>query len=44
MTIMSPRPPAGRGSVLAEGRLAGRVIGLVFAVVVVAFLVGLFLL
>jgi hypothetical protein len=44
MTIMTPRPPAGRGGALAEGRLAGRLIGLVFAAVVVAFLAGLFLL
>jgi hypothetical protein len=44
MTIMTPHPPAGRDSALAEGRLAGRLIGLVFAAVVIAFLVGLFLL
>ena len=37
-------PPPTRDAPLAEGKLAGHLIGLVFAVVVVAFLVGLFLL
>lgn len=44
MTTIAPRPPATRDGALAEGRLAGRLIGLVFAAVVIAFLVGLFLL
>jgi tetrahydromethanopterin S-methyltransferase subunit F len=42
MTTTAPRPT--RDEALAEGRLAGHLIGLVFALVVVAFLVGLFLL
>ncbi len=44
MTTITPLPPAGDDVALADGRLAGRLIGLVFAAVVVAFLVGLFLL
>ena len=45
MTTITPAPVAATEDVaLAEGRLAGHLIGLVFAVVVVAFLVGLFLL
>ncbi len=42
MTTIAP-PPA-RDVALAEGRLAGHLIGLVFAAIVVAFLVGLVLL
>jgi hypothetical protein len=42
-TITSSRQ-APTGDALAEGRLAGHLIGLVFTAVVVAFLVGLLLL
>jgi tetrahydromethanopterin S-methyltransferase subunit F len=41
---MTTTAPPTRDEALAEGRLAGHLIGLVFAIVVVAFLVGLFLL
>jgi hypothetical protein len=44
MTTITSFPPAADDIALADGRLSGRLIGLVFAVVVVAFLVGLFLL
>ncbi len=44
MSTIASRPQAARGDALAEGRLAGRLIGLVFTAVVIAFLVGLFLL
>ena len=44
MTTITPLSPAAEDVALADGRLAGRFIGLVFAVVVVAFLIGLFLL
>jgi hypothetical protein len=44
MTTIASHPQPTRDSALAEGRLAGRLIGLVFAAVVIAFLVGLFLL
>jgi hypothetical protein len=44
MTTITPLPEAADDVALAEGRLAGHLIGLVFAAVVVAFLVGLFLL
>ena len=44
MSTIASRPQAARGDALAEGRLAGHLIGLVFTAVVVAFLVGLFLL
>lgn len=45
MTTITPAPVAATEDVaLADGRLAGHLIGLVFAVVVVAFLMGLFLL
>jgi hypothetical protein len=45
MTTITPLPMAAAEDVaLADERLAGRLIGLVFAVVVAAFLVGLFLL
>ena len=44
MTTITPLPAAADDVALAEGRLAGHLIGLVFAAVVVAFLVGLFLL
>jgi len=45
MTTITPLAPAVAEDVaLADGRLAGHLIGLVFAAVVVAFLVGLILL
>jgi hypothetical protein len=44
MTTIASRPQTARDSALAEGRLAGQLIGLVFTAVVIAFLVGLFLL
>ena len=44
MTTITPLPEAAEDVALADGRLAGHLIGLVFAAVVVAFLVGLFLL
>ncbi len=44
MSTITPLPGAGDDVALAEGPLAGRLIGLVFAVVVIAFLVGLVLL
>jgi hypothetical protein len=45
MTTITPLPMAAAEDVaLADERLAGRLIGLVFAVVVFAFFVGLFLL
>jgi hypothetical protein len=44
MTTITQRPAAADDVALAEERLAGHLIGLVFAAVVVAFLVGLFLL
>jgi len=43
-TITSAPAAAAKDVALADGRLAGHLIGLVFAAVVVAFLVGLFLL
>jgi len=44
MTTITALPEATEDVALAEERLAGHVIGLVFAAVVVAFFVGLFLL
>ncbi len=44
MTTITSLPEAADDVALAEGRLAGHVIGLVFTAVVVAFLVGLLLL
>jgi hypothetical protein len=44
MTTITSFPAAADDVALADGRLAGRLIGLVFATVVIAFLVGLFLL
>jgi hypothetical protein len=44
MTTVTRLPEATDDVALADGRLAGRLIGLVFTAVVVAFLVGLFLL
>lgn len=44
MTTITQLPAAADDVALAESSLAGRLIGLVFAAVVVAFLVGLFLL
>jgi hypothetical protein len=43
MTTITPLPTAADDVALADERLAGPLIGLVFAAVVVAFLVGLFL-
>ena len=44
MTTITPAPVAAAEDVaLADERVAGKLIGLVFAAVVVAFLVGLFL-
>ena len=43
MTTITPLPMATEDVALADGQLAGKLIGLVFAAVVVAFLVGLFL-
>jgi hypothetical protein len=43
MTTITPLPMATENVALADGQLAGKLIGLVFAAVVVAFLVGLFL-
>ena len=42
MTTIAPGP--ARDLALAEGRLAGHLIGIVFAAIVIAFLVGLLLL
>ncbi|HEY0814040.1 MAG TPA: hypothetical protein VGE11_12235 [Pseudonocardia sp.] len=44
MTTMTSRPQAAVGDALAESRLAGHLIGLVFTAVVAAFFLGLFLL
>jgi|KBSMisStaDraftv2_1062788.scaffolds.fasta_scaffold3712365_1 hypothetical protein len=44
MTTITALPEAAEDVALAEGRLAGHLIGLVFAAVVIAFFVGLFLL
>lgn len=43
MTTITPLPTATEDVALADERVAGALIGLVFAAVVVAFLVGLFL-
>jgi hypothetical protein len=43
MTTITPLPTATDDVALADERLAGSLISLVFAAVVVAFLVGLFL-
>jgi hypothetical protein len=43
MTTITPLPTAIEDVALADERVAGALIGLVFAAVVVAFLVGLFL-
>jgi hypothetical protein len=43
MTTMTPLPTATEDVAIADGQVAGLLIGLVFAAVVVAFLVGLFL-
>ena len=43
MTTITPLPPATEDVALADERVAGTLIGLVFAAVVVTFLVGLFL-
>ena len=44
MTTITASPEAAEDIALAEGRLAGLLIGLVFVAVVIAFFVGLFLL
>jgi len=43
MTTITPLPTTTEDVALADERVAGKLIGLVFAAVVVAFLVGLFL-
>ena len=43
MTTITPLPTATEDVAIADEQLAGKLIGLVFAAVVVAFLVGLFL-
>jgi tetrahydromethanopterin S-methyltransferase subunit F len=43
MTTITPLPTATEDVALTDERLAGTLIGLVFAAVVVAFLLGLFL-